>query len=151
MTLELRAVQSDDEWAAMHDIRRHVLFAPGRHNAEIAYDDNHPDDRIPENVPHVLMLDEQAIGTARLDLKGDYAVVRLVAISPEYQRNGFGEIMDKMLTEKCWELGVKQMRVNAAPDAVGFYEKTGWHKESWDPEELVGIASNCVQMVKTPD
>lgn len=151
MTLELRAVQSDDEWAAMHDIRRRVLFAPGRHATEIAYDDNHPDDRAPENVPHILMLDEQAIGTARLDLKGDYAVVRLVAISPEHQRNGFGEIMDRMLTEKCWELGVKQMRVNAAPDAVGFYEKTGWHKESWDPEELVGIASNCVQMVKTPD
>ena len=45
---------------------------------------------------------------------------------------------------------LKQMRVNAAPDAVGFYEKTGWHEESWDPEELVGIASNCIQMVKTP-
>lgn len=151
MTLELRAVQSDDEWAAMHDIRRRVLFAPGRHATDIVYDDNHPDDRAPENVPHILMLDEQPIGVARLDLKGDHAVVRLVAISPEHQRNGFGEIMDKMLTEKCWELGVKQMRVNAAPDAVGFYEKTGWRKESWDPEELVGIASNCVQMVKTPD
>jgi len=151
VTLELRAVQSDDEWTAMHDIRRRVLFAAGRHATEIVYDDNHPDDRVPENVPHILMLDERPIGVARLDLKGDYAVVRLVAISPEHQRNGFGEIMDKMLTEKSWELGVKQMRVNAAPDAVGFYEKTGWHRHSWDSEELVGIASNCVQMIKTLD
>ena len=149
MTLELRAVKTDEEWTAMHDIRRRVLFAPGRHATEIVYDAAHPDDRAESNVPHLLMLDEQPIGVARLDLKGDHAVVRLVAILPEHQRNGFGDIMDKMLTEKSWELGVKQMRVNAAPDAVGFYEKTGWHKESWDPEELVGIASNCVQMVKS--
>lgn len=150
MTLELRAVKTDEEWAAMHDIRRRVLFAPGRHAYEIEYNPDHPDDRAEDNVPHILMLDEKPIGVARLDLKGDRAVVRLVAILPEHQRNGFGEMMDRMLTEKAWELGVKQMRVNAAPDAVGFYEKTGWHEESWDPEELVGIASNCIQMVKAP-
>jgi GNAT superfamily N-acetyltransferase len=149
VTLELRAVKTDNEWAAMHDIRRRVLFAPGRHEREIVYDADHPDDRADDNVPHILMLDEKPIGVARLDLKGDRAVVRLVAISPEHQRNGFGELMDRMLTEKAWELGVKQMRVNAAPDAVGFYEKTGWHRESWDPDELVGIASNCVQMTKS--
>ena len=34
MTLELRAVQTDDEWAAMHDIRRRVLFAPRRRRME---------------------------------------------------------------------------------------------------------------------
>ena len=59
-----------------------------------------------------------------------------------------GATMDKMLAEKAWELGLKQLRLNAAPDAVGFYKKTGWREESWDPEELVGIASDCVQMVK---
>lgn len=150
MTLELRAVKTEEEWQAMHDIRRRVLFAPGRQPDGIEYDPNHPDDRVEENVPHLLMLDGEPIGTARLDLKGDRAVVRLVAVLPEHQRNGYGDLMDQMLTEKAWELGVKQMRVNAAPDAVGFYEKTGWHKESWDPEELVGIASNSVQMVKTP-
>lgn len=147
MTLELRAVQTDDEWAALHDIRRRVLFAPGRHT-DVEYDENHPDDRAQNNVPHILMLDATPIGVARLDLKGDHAIVRLVAITPEQQRNGYGELMNKMLTEKARELGTRQLRVNAAPDAVGFYEKTGWRKESWNPDELTGIASNCVQMVK---
>lgn len=147
MTLELRVVETDDEWAAMHDIRRRVLFAPDRH-ANVTYDDNHPDDHAEGNVPHILMLDEQPIGILRLDLKGDHAMVRLVAIAPEHQRNGYGELMEKMLAEKAWQLGIKQLRLNSAPDAVGFYEKTGWRKETWDPEELVGIASNCVQMVK---
>lgn len=149
MTLELRAVKTDEEWAALHDIRRRVLFAPGRHATEIAYDPDHPDDRAAENVPHILMLDDTPIGVARIDLKGDRAVVRLVAIVPEHQRNGFGTLMDTMLTEKAWELGVRQLRVNAAPGAVGFYEKTGWRRESWDPDELTGIADTCVQMTKS--
>lgn len=147
MTLELRVVQTDDEWAAMHDIRRRVLFTPGRHG-NVTYDDNHPDDRAEGNIPHILMLDEAPIGILRLDVKGDYGMIRLVAIAPEHQRNGYGELMEKMLTEKAWGLGLKQLRLNSAPDAVGFYEKTGWRKETWDPEELVGIASDCVQMVK---
>jgi len=149
VNLELRAVKTDEEWAALHDIRRRVLFAPGRHAYEIEYNPDHPDDRAEDNVPHVLMLDNAPIGVARLDLKGDRAVVRLLAITPEHQGNGFGELMDKMLTEKAWELGVKQMRVNASPDAVGFYEKQGWHQEEWDPEEVVGISTNSVQMVKS--
>ena len=148
MTLELRAVTTDEEWAAMHDIRRRVLFAPGRHASDIVYDENHPDDRAENHVPHILMLDEQPVGVARLDMKGDYAVVRLVAVEPDQQGQGYGSLMDKMLTEKAWELGVKQLRVNAAPDADGFYEKSGWRRESWDSEELQGIAANCVQMVK---
>lgn len=151
MTLELRAVTTDEEWAAMHDIRRRVLFAPGRHAPDIVYDENHPDDRADGHVPHILMLDETPIGVARLDMKGDYAMVRLVAVEPEEQGRGYGSLMDKMLTEKAWELGVKQLRVNAAPDAVGFYEKSGWRRESWDPEELQGIAADCVQMVKDLD
>jgi GNAT superfamily N-acetyltransferase len=148
MALELRPVQTDEEWAAMHDIRRATLFAPGRSKVDVVYDDNHPDDRAEGHVPHLLMLDEEPIGMARLDLKGDIAIVRLVAIVAARRRQGFGELMDKMLTEKAWELGVRQLRVNAAPDAVGFYEKTGWRREVWDKEELVGIASTCVQMVK---
>ncbi len=58
MGLELRAVQTDEEWAAMHDIRRRVLFAPGRHSPDIIYDENHPEDRADGNVPHLLMLEE---------------------------------------------------------------------------------------------
>jgi GNAT superfamily N-acetyltransferase len=132
----------------MHDLRRRVLFAPGRHASDVEYDDNHPDDRAENNVPHILMLDERPIGVARIDVKADVAIVRLVAIDPAAQGQGHGRMMDRMLTEKAWELGIRQLRVNAAPDAVGFYEKTGWRREAWDQDELVGIASNCVQMVK---
>jgi GNAT superfamily N-acetyltransferase len=146
MGLELRAVQTDDEWSAMHAIRRAVLFAPGR--LPVDYDDNHPDDRVEGNVPHILMLDEEPIGTARLDFRKNFAIVRLFAILPAHQRDGNGTLIDQMLSEKAWELGASQLRLNASPDAVGFYEKCGWRQESWDPEELIGIARDAVQMVK---
>lgn len=151
MTLELRAVTTENEWAAMHDIRRRVLFAPGRHRIDIEYNDQHPDDRAEGHVPHILMLDEQPIGVARLDMRGAVAVIRLVAVEPAEQRKGHGQLMDRMLAEKAWGLGVKQLHVNAAPTAVGFYEKCGWRRESWDPDELIGIAGDCVQMVKDLD
>jgi N-acetylglutamate synthase-like GNAT family acetyltransferase len=148
MTLELRAVETEPEWAAMHDLRRRVLFAPGRHKIDVEYDANHPDDRAQNQVPHVLVLDGRVIGVARLDVRPDHGVVRLVAIEPDLQGQGYGRLMDAMLTEKGLELGLRELRVNAAPDAVGFYEECGWQRDSWSPEELTGIAADCVQMTK---
>lgn len=146
MSLELRVVQTDEEWAAMHDIRRRVLFEA--HHSEVAYDEAHPDDRAEGHYPHILMLDDQPIGVVRLDVTGDIGVVRLVAVEPAYQRQGHGLLLDAMIGERARELGVAHLRVNAAPDAVGFYEKAGWQPETWDADELSGIASDCVQMVK---
>jgi hypothetical protein len=38
--------------------------------------------------------------------------------------------------------------VNAAPEAVGYYEKMGWAVYLWDAAELKGIAADCKQMAK---
>ena len=81
-------------------------------------------------------------------MKGDGSIIRLVAIDLPYQGEGNGMLLDELITQKAWGLGVKQLRVNAAPTAVGFYEKAGYRHEEWDGQELVGIAADCVQMVK---
>lgn len=146
MSLVLRVVQTDEEWAAMHDIRRRVLFE-ARHG-DVAYDENHPDDRAEGHYPHILMLDDEPIGVVRLDVAGDTGVVRLVAVEPAHQRQGHGRLLDAMIGERARELGVAHLRVNAASDAIGFYEKAGWRHETWDANELTGMASDCVQMVK---
>lgn len=148
MDIELRVVQTEQEWAALHDIRRRVLFAPGRHTVDIVYDDNHPDDHAPGNVPHLLMGGETPIGVVRLDVRDTVAIVRLVAIEPASQGQGYGRLMDSLVSQKAWGLGVRQLRVNAARTAVGFYQKTGWQAAEWDREELEGFAADCVQMVK---
>ena len=132
----------------MHDIRRAELFAPGRHGDEIVYDESHPDDREPGNVPYVLLLDGVPIGVTRLDRRGTVGVVRLVAIIRGKQGHGHGRVLSERVDAEARRFGITRLQVNAHPDAVGYYERTGWHREEWDPAEMVGLAADCVQMVK---
>jgi N-acetylglutamate synthase-like GNAT family acetyltransferase len=130
----------------MHDIRRGVLFTPERHS--IDYDENHPDDRAEQNVPFLLLLDSRPIGVVRLDLRGAIAIVRLVAVIASEQRRGHGRKLNTLIEAECRRRGVTTLRVNAAPDAVGYYEKMGWQRAAWDSNELVGLAADCIQMIK---
>jgi GNAT superfamily N-acetyltransferase len=146
MPYHLKRVQQPAEWRAMHDIRRAVLFAPGRH--AIAYDENHPDNRAEGNMPFLFLDDNEPVGVVRLDVRGEIGIVRLVAIVADRQRQGLGRAMDAAVIAEARSRGISLLRVNAAADAVGFYEKTGWHKASWNPAELTGMARNAVQMEK---
>lgn len=151
MSYELRAVKTPEDWAAMHDIRRATLFAPERHGDEVVYDDNHPDDRDARNQCFLLVRDGRPTGVARLDRRGDReGVVRLVAIVPDGQRQGRGRAMSDLIDAKARGWGLRTLLINAHESAVGFYEKTGWVRETWDPRELVGIAAHCTQMTKRP-
>jgi hypothetical protein len=54
-----------------------------------------------------------------------------------------------LVEDYACRLGLKTLLVNAAPDAVGYYKKMGWHACVWDEAELTGIASDCEQMTKS--
>jgi GNAT superfamily N-acetyltransferase len=134
----------------MHDVRRATLFAPGRRGEHVVYDDNHPDDRDPNKQSFLLMLEGDPIGVVRLDHRGEHeGVVRLVAIVPDLQRQGHGRVLGGLVDAEARRRGMRKLVVNAHESAVGFYERTGWSIETWDPSELVGIAAHCVQMSKT--
>ena len=149
MSYELRKVVTPEQWRAMHDIRRATLFAPSRHDESIVYDENHADDRDPANQCFLLLLDGRPIGVARLDRRGDdEGVVRLVAIAPDQQRRGHGRAMGELVDAAARSRGMHKLLINAHESAVGFYERTGWRAQSWDPGELSGIATHCVQMSK---
>lgn len=147
MGYELKPVASREDWQHLHAIRRAVLFAPGRHPG-VEYDDNHPDDRRHNHIPYLFELDGEPIGVVRLDRLFEFGTVRLVAIVAERQRQGHGRVMEALVADAARRHAIRLLRVNAAPDAVGFYLKTGWRKDVWDINELRGIAQGCVQMVK---
>jgi len=147
MNYTLKPVATDADWQALHALRRATLFAPGRHPG-IVYNDNHPDDHALHHVPYLLVADGACIGMVRVDFRGETAVVRLVAITPNLQRQGHGSVLDRLVVETARARGVRMLVVNSAPYAVGFYEKLGWHRHVWDAEELAGIAVDCVQMRK---
>ncbi|MGC4077559.1 MAG: GNAT family N-acetyltransferase [Rubrivivax sp.] len=147
MTYELHELETPEDWEAMHRIRLKVLFTPERHPG-LVYDRAHPHDTNPEHVKFLLLLDGEPIGTTRLDPRGDSGIVRLVGIVPGQQRRGHGSVMEQLVVDFARARGMRRLAVNAARDAVGFYEKLGWSPEVWGQEELETFARNCVQMTK---
>jgi GNAT superfamily N-acetyltransferase len=147
MEYELKVVTTPADWRTMHDIRREVLFTAERHPG-LVYDENHPDDHQPNHTPYLLLRHGKPIGVVRLDDRGEEGIVRLVAIVTAEQGRGHGRALDALICDEARRRGIKQLALNAAPEAVGFYEKTGWARTVWDAGELAGMARDCVQMVK---
>ena len=147
MGYELIQVADPNDWLAYHAIRRQELFeAKGRFGV---YDPNRPDDHLPGTYHYLLRFDGRPVGTTRLDIRGDgTAIVRLVAITAAEQGRGHGRALSRMVQDRAVAFGADTLLVNAAPTAVGYYAKTGWQEHVWDASELVGIASDCVQMRK---
>jgi N-acetylglutamate synthase-like GNAT family acetyltransferase len=144
MDYELIEVADENEWRDYHAIRREVLWeARGR----TGYNNKHGDEYLPANHPLLLRLDGRAIGTTRLDDFGNgTGVVRLVAIVTDLQRRGHGRKLAEMVEAYARSRGMTRLFVNVAPDAVGYYEKLGWQRFSWDETELSGIAAGTIQM-----
>ncbi len=147
MIYRLDLVSSDLDWMEMHEIRREVLF-DGFEDGFV-YDENHPDDRLTGNFPYLMRYYGQAIGVARLDIKKQIGIVRLVAIAKVYQHKGHGRVLEALIEEKARDRGLRQLRINAEEQAIGFYHRLGWTFCDWDPTELVGLSAGCRQMIKS--
>jgi N-acetylglutamate synthase-like GNAT family acetyltransferase len=146
MAYELVQVRSDADWLSYHAIRRDVLWES---KGVTGYDDKRPEERLPNHYPLLLKLDDQAIGTTRLDDRGDGAgVVRLVAIRRDVQRQGHGKKLAAMVDDFAARRGLRTLFVNAAADTLGYYKKLGWQYFDWDLAELVLIAGSGRQMRK---
>jgi len=140
-------VTSPEDWEVYHRIRREELFeARGRMGM---YDPNHADEYQPSQLSLLLKGPYGGVATTRFDrLDASTAAIRLVAVDKALQGQGLGRILAELTVALAREQGVRRIVVNAHPTAVGYYERSGFRKESWNPDELVGIAGDCVQMVR---
>lgn len=142
----LDKVTTESDWRDYHALRRSILWDA---RGLSGYDEHHSDEYLPANHPLLLKLDGRPIGTTRLDdFRNGKGAVRLVTIAADVQRQGHGRVLSELVEAFARGLGIKTMFVNAAVEAVGFYEKMGWQHYVWEPAELSGIASNCKQMRK---
>ena len=57
-------------------------------------------------------------------------------------------ILATLVEDYARRLGLKRLYVNAAAEAVGYYEKLGWRACVCKKAELVGIAAGSTQMSK---
>lgn len=129
-TYRLRRVESLTDWHAYHNIRRTDLFAT--QCPDVVYDSNHPDEREPSNLPHVLEVNGTIAGTIRIDLMGARcAAFRLIAIRKALQKRGHGTRLLTLAEELVAELGCAQVTIQSAPSAVPFYLRNGYARGDW--------------------
>ena len=120
----LRAPHNEEEWRAYHEIRRRVLFEK---RGEIGvYDDKHPDEFQAMNYPLILFYEDAPVGVIRVDVRGQVAWLRRVAVREDKQRRGHGQAMLSLAEEFARDNGCHDVRSNVAADAVPFYEHCGY-------------------------
>lgn len=138
---ELRAPVSEQEWRALHDIRRTVLFENrGKFDT---YIENHPDDFKAGHHPLVLVYKDVVIGVVRIEVNGTVAWLRRVAVREDLQRQGHGRALLKLAEAFAKAQGCEELRSNAAVEAVEFYERCGYVRDLSEPAPV-----NSVRMHK---
>jgi hypothetical protein len=65
----LRPTRSAQDWIAYHAIRRDAIFAPLLPGE--VYDESDPNEFAPGKLPHVLICNDEIVGTVRIDLIDD--------------------------------------------------------------------------------
>lgn len=124
---ELRAPRSDEEWSTFHAIRRKVLFE-NRGKGE-SYIENHPDDFKAGHHPLILLYKSDVIGVIRVEVCETAAWFRRVAIRADLQGMGHGRVLLRLAEAFARAEGCKDVRSNAAVEAVGFYESCGYSRD----------------------
>jgi GNAT superfamily N-acetyltransferase len=121
---ELVSPSDAGTWQVYHAIRREVLFeARGLFGV---YDENRPDERAPGNHSKLLLVRGAPVGVIRIDIAGNDAIFRRVAIRRDVQRRGHGHAMLSLAESFAMRHGCKRILSHVAPDAVAFYEKCGF-------------------------
>jgi GNAT superfamily N-acetyltransferase len=121
---ELRIPSSEEDWEAYHAIRRKVLFE--NRGQFGVYDEKHPDEHRQGNHPLLLLRDGEPIGVIRVDINGNQAIFRRVAIREDLQRSGHGRALLAQAESFARTQGCNHIRSEVAHDAVGFYERCGY-------------------------
>jgi N-acetylglutamate synthase-like GNAT family acetyltransferase len=144
---DLVPVSTPEQWSTYHAIRLAELFEA--HGNGALYDPDHPDEHRPDHFPLLLKLDARPIGATRVDLVArGVAGFRGVAIMRPEQHHGHGRILNERSEAFARARGARKIVVNAHPTAVGYWERLGFVRESFNPAELVGAAAVCIQMAK---
>jgi len=124
MQAELRGLATAEDWASYHAIRRRVLFELRGNSA--AYDETHPDERRSGHHPFLLWAAGTAVGAIRVDIDGERAIFRRVAIREDFQRRGYGRHMIEAAEQFARQRHCTRVESHVDSGAVGFYERCGF-------------------------
>jgi GNAT superfamily N-acetyltransferase len=130
----LRRPRSDVDWHAYHAIRRDSIFAIYR--PEQIYDPDHPDEAKSNNLPHVLVFDDEIVGAVRIDLLDEArAAFRLIAIRKDMQGQGHGRMLLQLAEAFVRQKGRRVVALNSTIPALRFYLANGYSEGEWHDVE----------------
>ena len=130
---ELRGPANDAEWRSYHGIRRRVLFElRGRGET---YDPRHPDESRSGRYPLMFWSDHEAVGVIRVDIDGEIATFRRVAVRDDVQRRGHGRSMLNDAEQFARRLGCLRIESHVDAGAIGFYERCGFDRAADVPPD----------------
>lgn len=100
---------------------------------------------------HIVIYDKETpVATGRLLLEnGEYIIGRIAVIKKE-RKNGYGDLVVRILIRKAFDLGANKVIVHAQISAMKFYEKIGFVTSG---EEYIedGTGIPHINMVKHED
>lgn len=75
------------------------------------------------------------VGTGRLVFLGDIYKIGRIAVKKEFRGQGYGDFIVRMLVDKAFLMGAKEVFVGAQEHAVSFYKKIGFVEQDEYYEE----------------
>ena len=124
MNPELNPPVSPAEWDAFHSIRETALWRERGSLDE--YDRMHPDDAAAGNYPLLLTDAGRPVGVVRVDIDGDGAYLRRVAVAADLRGRGYGRTLLALAEQFASMQGVVSVHSNVDAGAVGFYRRAGY-------------------------
>ncbi len=120
--IELRSPESDKDWEAYFDLRFRTLREPwGQPRGSERYKDD------PESIHVMAVSGEQVVGVGRAHFNSSSeAQFRLMAVDPEFERQGIGRMVLLELERIVKEKGAKVVILDARDYALDFYLRNGY-------------------------
>ncbi len=142
--LTMRAVESESDWDAYHQIKEHEILRP--HNGpDFKYNREHKDEFKTKNHPMVLTYNDEIIGSVRLDHSTKTRLtLRLLGFDKAHQRKGHGTVALQLIEQYALENGFKSIVLKAHVSAEKFYTKNNYKKDFWKGD----TSSDCLPMGK---
>lgn len=127
-------VDGPEEFRAALDVRRRVFIE------EQGVPEPRELDGKDDDATHLLAVDGEAVGTARLrGYEGGAAKLERVAVLPERREEGWGTRLVAAAEREAREAGYERVVLDAQEQVVDFYEALGYAVESDEPFEDAGI------------
>lgn len=131
--LTLSPIQSQQMFMIYHDMRYRMLFRLyGK-----PYDKYHPDELNTNNHRRILLLDNEPIGTIRIDIEESEARFRLVTIREDLQKQGYGSRLVQMAEEFAFDNGCSEVIIISGSESVGFWLKCGYLPEKRNSPRII--------------